>query len=403
MEAHQDNSFFLFLPYNTPHSPMQVPDTYWDRFKNKELEQRYHGDEIEDLNFTRAALAMVENIDYNVGRVSAKLKELGLEENTIVIYLSDNGPNGWRYNGGMRGKKGSTDDGGVRSPFFVQWKTVLPAGKKIPEIAGSIDLVPTLMNLIGAETSSLPAMDGRDLSPLMREANPTWNDRFIYNHWNGHTSIRSQRYRLDNENRLYDIVNDPGQIHDTSKDYPQLTDSLMQVKMEWLKETNPLTWETDQRPFTLGYPEAVYTQLPARDGIPHGDIKRSNKYPNDTFFTNWKSERDSITWDVEVMADGEFEVLLYYTCKPENAGVGLLLSHGESKLATRLREAHDPPLTGMENDRVPRMESYVKDFKPFRMGTIRLRKGKGPLSLKALAFSGEEAIDVRLLQFKRVQ
>ncbi len=403
MTEHQNEPFFLYLPFNTPHSPMQVPDSYWARFEGKDLEQRYHGEETEDLNFTKAALAMVENIDDNVGRVSAKLKELDLEENTIVIYLSDNGPNGWRYNGGMRGKKGSTDDGGVRSPFFMQWKNVLPAGKKITQIASSVDVLPTLLKLVGTEAGAGLKIDGKDVTPLLTSSDATWEDRFVFNHWNGHTSVRTQQYRLDHQDRLYDMEKDPGQSTDISETFPQVTDSLKNAKAAWLKETNPLTKETDNRPFTLGYLQATYTQLPARDGIPHGNIKRSNQYPNNTFFTNWKSEKDSITWDVEVLADGEFEVQLYYTCKEDNDGVGLILSHGHSLLATRLRETHDPPLTGMENDRVPRMESYVKDFKAFKMGTIPLTKGRSQMTLKAMAFSGEEAIDIRLLQFKKVR
>jgi len=144
IEKNREQPFFLYLPLNTPHSPMQVPDAYWNSFKDRNLEMKYHGEEEENLNFTKAALAMVENIDYNVGRVTRKLKELELEENTIVIYLSDNGPNGWRWNGAMRGRKGSTDEGGVRSPFFIQWKDKIPAGKKVEQIAGAIDLLPTL-------------------------------------------------------------------------------------------------------------------------------------------------------------------------------------------------------------------------------------------------------------------
>ncbi len=403
MEENKNGPFLLYLPYNTPHSPMQVPDSYWDRFKDRELEQKYHGTETEDIPFTKAALAMVENIDDNVGRVSAKLKELDLEEQTIVIYLSDNGPNGWRYNGGMRGKKGSTDDGGVRSPLFIQWKNVLPAGKKVVHIASAVDLLPTLLNLSDVTRPTNLSIDGKDLSPILKGDEDTpWEDRLIYNHWNGHTSVRNQGYRLDHEDRLYDMKNDPGQTTDIGLQNQKLRDSLKQAKADWLMATAPLTRETDDRPFTLGHPGAIYTQMPARDGIPHGNIKRSNQYPNNTFFTNWKSQNDSITWDVEVLEDGNFEVKLLYTSKADNNGVGLILSHGESKLVTRLRENFDAPITGMEHDRVPRKESYIKEFKPHNMGVIPLRKGRHLLTLKALAFDGKEAIDLRLLQFKKI-
>lgn len=400
IEKNRDNPFFLYLPLNTPHSPMQVPEAYWNAFKDKDLELKYEGPEAENENFTRAALAMVANIDHNVGRITSKLKALELEEQTIVIYLSDNGPNGWRYNGGMRGRKGSTDEGGVRTPFFVQWKNQIAPGKQVSEIAGAIDLLPTLASLTGTEAKTKKPVDGRDLSPLLLQTNQEWKKRTLFNHWRGKTSLRTQHYRLDHENRLYDMSEDRGQTKDISKEFSQVTDSLIATKKEWLATIAPP--EKDDRPFTLGHPEYVYTQIPARDGIPHGNIERSNQHPNNTFFTNWKSTNDSIVWDVEVLANGTFEVELYYTMKPQNTGVAVQLSHGHSTLITRVTEPHDPPLTGMERDRDPRIESYVKDFRPKVLGTIKLQKGRNPLTFKIPHMDHDGGIDVRLLMFRRL-
>ena len=111
IEKNKDQPFFLYLPFNTPHAPMQVPDEWWNKFKDKELNMLNRDPEKEDIDFTRAALAMVENIDWNVGRVVEKLEAMSLRENTLVIYLSDNGPNSWRWNGNMKGRKGSTGRG----------------------------------------------------------------------------------------------------------------------------------------------------------------------------------------------------------------------------------------------------------------------------------------------------
>lgn len=399
----KNQPFFLYLPYNTPHSPMQVPEQYWDKFKDKTLEMKYQGEEEEPENFTKAALAMVENIDFNVGRLTNKLKELDLEENTIIIYLSDNGPNGWRWNGGMRGKKGSTDEGGVRTPFFIQWKNNIPKGKTIMPIAGAIDILPTLTGLANIETHIEKPTDGTNLKTLLMEENPNWEPRHIISHWRGKTSIRTDNFRLDHDNRLYDMRNDLGQTTDISSKNKSALDSLVRIKTQWEEELLENNSFRKKIPFTLGHPDFVYTQIPARDGTPHGTIKRSNHHPNNTFFTNWTSVNDSITWDVEVLADGEFEVELYYTCVPKNIGSTIELGFGENKLSSIITEAHDPPLTGMENDRDPRMESYVKDFKPLKFGNIKLKKGKGFLTLKALEIKGSEAIDVRLLMFKRIK
>ena len=110
-----------------------------------------------------------------------------------------------------------------------------------------------------------------------------------------------------------------------------------------------------------------------------------------------------MTWDVEVLADGEFEVELYYTCAIENVGSTIELSLGESTIKTKITRGHDPPLTGMENDRDPRIESYVKNFIPMKLGQINLKKGKGELTLKATEMAGKEVADVRLLMFKRIK
>ena len=153
---------------------------------------------------------MVANIDDNVGRINSKLKKLELEENTIIIYLSDNGPNGHRWNADMKGKKGAVDEGGVRSPCFIRWPRKIKAGGKTETIAGSIDLKPTLLDLAGSrDTGALP-LDGVSLKPLLLEDTGNLPDRLYVNHFKGKTSVRSQRFRLGFNGGLYDMQNDPG-------------------------------------------------------------------------------------------------------------------------------------------------------------------------------------------------
>src|SRR5438034_9198867 len=126
---------------------------------------RIRDPEREEIPMTRAALAMCESIDWNVGRVLAKLDELKLNDNTIVIYFSDNGPNSWRWNGGMKGRKGSTDEGGVRAPFLIRWPGHIPAATRIRQIAGAIDLLPTLADLAQIPTTRAKPLAGVSLQP----------------------------------------------------------------------------------------------------------------------------------------------------------------------------------------------------------------------------------------------
>lgn len=402
IENNKDKPFFLYLPYNTPHSPMQVPDRWWNKFKDKELEML--GDDAEeDLAFTRAALAMCENIDWNVGRLMEKLNQLRLKENTIVVYMSDNGPSSSRWNGGMKGRKGSTDEGGVRSPLFLSWPGKIKAGTEITRLAAAIDLLPTLAELAGVDYKLAKALDGVSLRPLLLEEAGSWTDRFIFSHWNGRVSVRSQQYRLDHEGKLFNMKSDPGQLSEVTSDYPAEAKALREEAEAWRRSVFAELPKKDDRPLTVGHPAATYTQLPARDGVGHGNITRSSRHPNCSFFTNWISLEDKITWDIEVLASGKFEVELYYTCPEKDAGSSFELSFAGSTLAGRILEGYDPPLRGMEHDRVERIESYVKDFKPLNLGVLSMEKGRGPLTIKAVNIAGKQLMDVRLLMLKRIE
>ncbi|MCF7954646.1 MAG: arylsulfatase [Phycisphaerae bacterium] len=400
IEENKNKPFFLYLPYNTPHSPMQVPDKWWDKYKNKEIKMRHRDAKKEDIQFTRAALAMCENIDWNVGRVVEKVEQAGLSENTIIIYLSDNGPNSNRWNDGMKGKKGSVDEGGVRSPMIIKWPGKLKAGKKIEEIAGAIDLLPTLADMAGIKPHLEKPLDGVSLKPLLLEDNPKWKDRLIFNNWRKQISVRSQRYRLDNNGRLFDMENDPGQKVDISKDRPKVAAELQQAKEKWQKEVYSEMDAAEKRPITLACPGFEFTQVPARDGQGHGNIKRSSRHPNCSYFTNWTSVDDKITWDVEVLSDGYYEVELYYTCPAKDVGSTIELSIADEKITKKITQPHDPPVIGKENNRVDGTESYVKDFKPMKLGTMHLKKGKGTLELKAIEMPGTQVMDFRLLMLK---
>ena len=397
--------FFVYLPYNTPHSPMQVPDRWWKKFENAELKMRADHKKKENIQHTRAALAMCENIDYNVGRLLRGIDDMGIAENTIVVFFCDNGPNGNRWNGGMRGRKGSTDEGGVRSPLFVRWKGKIVAGKKVGAIASAMDLFPTLTSLAGIPVKWRQPADGIDLKPLLVPegigAGP-WPDRNIFSHWRGRVSLRTQRFRLDHQGHLYDMVADPGQSKDVASEHAQVAKKMRAEVAAWKSEMLPQL-ENKRRPFVVGHPGSKYTQIPARDGVASGGLVRSNKFPNCSYFTSWKTTEDKITWDVEVAESGKFAVDIYYTCPEGDVGSKIQLSFGDAAISQRVLVANDPPLVGAAEDRVKRMESYVKAFRPMRLGIIDLQKGAGQLVLGALDVSGASVMDFRMMMLTRLE
>lgn len=401
IEENQDKPFFAYLPYNTPHSPMQVPDEFWDRFKDKEISMRNREPNKEKLSHVRAALAMCENIDWNVGRVLAKLDELGIADNTIVVYFHDNGPNGTRWNGDMKGRKGSTDEGGVRTAMHMRWPGHFEAGKIIEQIGSGLDLHPTLTDLVGIETVNEKRLDGRSLKPLLLEDGPEWKNRIIINNWKDKISARNQRYRLGTNGGLFDIAKDPGQRKDIAAEKPDVAKRL-QTAIDRFKKNAMKGYGEDNRPFVIAHPDYKYTQIPARDGTAHGAIQRSNRFPNCSYFLNWVNEEDVITWTSEVGESGRYQVDIEYACPKADVGSTIELSFNNSKLKGKIVEAHDPPIRGGENDRDERQESYVKDFKTMNLGVIDLKKGKGELTLRALKMAGSQVMEFRLIMLTRV-
>ncbi|MBM3747067.1 MAG: arylsulfatase [Acidobacteria bacterium] len=390
--------FFCYLAYNTPHSPMQVPDRFWTKFAHLDPKMRDRDPRREELPMTRAALAMCENIDWNVGRVLARLEQLKLERDTIVFYFSDNGPNSWRWNGGMKGRKGSVDEGGLRVPFLIRWPGRIRPGSRIPQIAGAIDLLPTLAQLAGVPITSAKPLDGMSLQPLLLGGAKDWPDRMIFSLQRNRVSVRTQQYRLDAEGRLFDMAADPGQDRDVADQKPEVAAKLRRAVAEWTKEMMPHVGP-DDRPFPVGH--SATTLLPARDGVPEGGIKRSAAPPNCSFFTHWTSQDDRMTWDIEVARGDDYEAAIYYTCRAGDAGSTVELSFLGSPVRGKISEVHDPPLVGAAFDRVPRGESYVKDFRALPLGVIHLDKGRGKLVLRAVEIAGQQVADIRYVSLTR--
>lgn len=406
IERHRARPFFCYIPFTTPHSPWAVPEAYWQRFKDKPILQRGARPDQENIDQTRCALAMVENQDWNVGRVLRKLDELGLADNTIVLYFSDNGPNTPRWNGGLRGRKGSTDEGGVRSVCFIRWPARLPKGRTVREIAGAIDLLPTLTALAGVPRVGNLPLDGRDLSPLLLGTPTQWPERMLFASWNGQVSVRTPRYRLDAAGRLYDMQVDPGQTRNLALTLPEIASRLRQAVAQWRREMfgtesgrPTLGNETvDPRPIPVGYREFPITMLPARDAEPRGGIRRSASAPNCSYFVNWTNLAGHIVWNVDVHTTGTYEAIIDYTCPLADAGSVIELRFKGSRLIGKVAPGWDPPLyTNQDTLPRPPAESQMKEFRPLNLGTIRLEQGQGELVLRALEMPGRSVMDLRRL------
>jgi hypothetical protein len=238
----------------------------------------------------------------------------------------------------------------------------------------------------------------------------------IFSHQNGQVSVRTPQYRLDSRGALFDMLADPGQTKDIAAAQPAVAARLDQAVATWRKDVFGAAVAQvadakakgkgkgkagnfvvpDDRPYPVGYTEFPWTPLPARDGVPHGDIRRSGNAPNCSYFVNWKSTDDRLTWDIEVNATGTYEVVVDYTCPVSDAGSLIEFSFRDAKLTGQVVPGWDPPLN-TNQDTVPRPdgESQMKEFRPLSLGTVRLEKGRGQLTLRALQIPGKNVMDVR--------
>jgi arylsulfatase A-like enzyme len=397
IETNKAAPFFCYLAYNTPHSPFSVPDEDWNRHKDNHVTMRGAEGEKEDLQVTRSALALCENLDCNIGRVLDKLTELKLSEDTIVVYFHDNGPNSFRWNGGMKGKKGSVDEGGVRSPLFVRWPAQIKPGTTIGGIAGAIDLLPTLAKLAGLPLISPKTLDGLDYCAELLGKRSMPEKRQIFSYHNGRISLRTNTERLDERGNLYDLSKDPGQTRVANSDSAERVKTLAAAVAQWRADVTPAA-KKDDRPYPVGYKEFPVTYLPARDGNSTGTVKRTGPAPNCSYFTNWTSKDDRITWDIEIDQAGEYELEAFYTVNTADVGATVEAKVGAKSITATVTPAWDPPLNE-KDDRVPRKgESYQKEFRPLALGKIELPPGRTMLTLRATEIPGKNVMDLRMIR-----
>ena len=388
-----DKPFFTYVSYNTPHSPMQVPESY---LKDKKIVLKGRYSDKENIKKTEAALAMVENLDYNVGKVIDSLKKHKLYDNTIIIYFSDNGPNGNRWNNDLKERKGSTNEGGVRVPFFIQWPKKIPSGIKVNQISSVLDIFPTLIEL--TNNSSEIDFDGLSFKKYLENQKLKDDQRNIFSYWNNKISVRNNRFILDNQNNLFDLKIDHQQEIVVNDEFSEEYKKLKNAKNVWKNTVvDKYKKSIKRRRFTVNDSESVYTHLPARDAEITGDLKRSSIHANCSFIENWKNKEDYIYWDVEVLSSGKSNVELYYTLPENSVGTEIAIEYEDQIIYKELKTFYDPKLQGYEKDIVKRIESYTKEFSKVTIGDIDFKKGSSVLKLKTSKKTGKNSIDFRLL------
>jgi arylsulfatase B len=296
--------FLAYISLNAPHGPLHCPQKYLDLYKDQE-------DKI------AAFFGMITNIDENVGKTRKLIKELGIEENTIFIFTTDNGTATGRniFNAGMRGGKGSEYDGGHRVPMFVHWPAAgLNQHRKIDTLSHAVDLVPTLLDVCEVSNKGDVKFDGLSLKNLFdSDASAEWPDRYLVTDsqrvvdpvkWRK-SAVMSQQYRLINGKELYDIKADPGQKKDLAKNKPNQVKKMRAFYDAWWSELEPTFAQTTE--IYLGHPDHPSVTMTAHDWLNisppwnQGHIRRGQGAQTRQFGGHWA---------VKVLKEGTYKVSL---------------------------------------------------------------------------------------------
>jgi len=252
IESAQEQPFFCYLAFNAPHTPLQVPNDYYQIYKDIDPSKGFENDKRpfqgmseKDKEDARKVYAMVTNIDDNVGLLLKKLDELGITENTVVIFMTDNGPQQRRYNAGMRGLKGSVYRGGVRVPFYIKYPAIGATSKDIEAVAAYIDVMPTIAGICNVQMPAGRKIDGVNLLPLIKEEKNNTDDRALFFSWTRHNpelynnvALLKGRYKIVGHTdynapmdsfELFDLEHDPFEQNNIIQAYP---DKAVDLKNE---------------------------------------------------------------------------------------------------------------------------------------------------------------------------
>ncbi len=293
-----EQPFFVYLPLNAMHGPLTVDPSYSDPFLTRGLSES-----------RSKFFGMVQNFDENLGRLLQSLKQWGIDENTLVIFMGDNGTGGGvdsrtmeGYNAGMRGKKGSTYEGGHRVACFARWPGTLDAGKTVEALTAHFDWLPTLVDLCDLEKPSGVAFDGRSIESLMRGESSSWRERVLFvdrqadqlEMWNPSVgseqkypsrTVLTERWRLVN-GELFDISADPGQKRDLARQNPEVVETLSGAYKEHFEDVS--NHGGNFTPFIIGAPEENPTRFTTRDWhhTDGGVIWKLSLVEDDSLFVN---------------------------------------------------------------------------------------------------------------------
>lgn len=344
IEENKDRPFFVYLATNAPHGPYNVADEYAALYSDNP--------KVPNANF----YGMITNFDENMGRLFAKLAELNLEDNTILIFLTDNGTSSGvqldehgktskGYNAGMRGKKGSYYDGGHRVPCFIRWPAGgLTGGVDIDQITAHIDLLPTLIELCSLKRPSDVKFDGISLAPLLTDQVESLPDRTVFVQYRQSTNppikwkaaVMTERWRLINGKELYDMKVEPSQKNNVADKHPEVVQKLRQSYQDW--------WDDISKRFNDYCYIIIGSDKENPSRLTCFDWHRDRVPWNQSHIRSGMEENGF--WAVEIAREGQYEISLRRWPKEVDAPITAAIPNGNAISVSKARlEISDVDMT----------------------------------------------------------
>ena len=380
IETSRGQPWFCYVPLNAPHSPWVVGTSHdgqprGDLHINKYLER---GLELREARI----YAMIDIIDQNLGRLLEKLDELKLTDNTVVLFMTDNGGVSRHYKAGLKSGKGSIYEGGVRVPLFVRWPGHFPAGGRVEAQCSHVDLFPTFCNLAGVPLPDDRKIDGKSLLPLLRAGTGQRHHEYVYHAWdryfpnpNNRWSISDQQWKLacqvgtgkqatEKNWQLYDLQSDLSEKTNLINKHPEI---VRRLRAEFLRWFDDVTEGVKYRPVPIpvGHPDEPLVEIQPSWAKWHGDnieyVFRG--YDWDTI-EGWKEPGEHATWALDVLRGGQYELAISYGRSARGGGTLKVSVSGDQSI-----ECSPPPTPTADV------------FERLDLGMLTL--GEGPTILKA--------------------
>jgi arylsulfatase A-like enzyme len=329
----QDNRnapFFMYLAYNAPHKPLQLPQAYYEQYKGKEINEEYyrnegfyvHGMTEKDKEDARKVYGMVTNIDDNLNRLFKELKKHKLYDNTIIIFMTDNGPAQYRYTGGFKGKKSLVQEGGIHVPFYIKLPKGMKKVKEIDERFAHIDVLPTIANLCDIQINADLEIDGVSMVPYLSAPISQNLERPLFFEWqrsypekykniavikNGFKLIgNTQEDALISEFELYNLNEDPYEAEDIINKQLNVSNELKSEIDRWYDDIMRSPNIIDLPRIIIGNEQETTTMLNRNEARGIQEIR--------------DQEAMHVSWDVLIENAGDYKVSCYFVNKLEHEG-----------------------------------------------------------------------------------